>query len=128
MKGIADGDGPKIMLKFICTGLVSILGMGASVAIGALYGEEHIKPLLQNLCNFVFGISTLTTGSLVIDVECFTVTRVKELLDAYLCGKLKRKFLEELQKIGGTVEDLEIKFALTETLQLNKDREQRYVL
>jgi hypothetical protein len=101
--------------------------MATGVAIGTLYGEESIKPVLQNLCNAVFGICKVTEGSLVIEVECFTVTRVKELLDAYRCGKLKRKFLEELRKIGGTVEDLKIEFNIKDTLMLNDERRSRYV-
>ncbi len=117
----------RIKLRFRCTtGVVVILGV-TGVTLGVIFGREKIKPIVESLCNSVFGVSRVTEGSIVVDVDCLTVTRVKELVDSYQCGELNRKFLEELKKIDGKAEDLEIKFEIKETLELNHDLEQRYV-
>ncbi|CAB4041665.1 Hypothetical predicted protein, partial [Paramuricea clavata] len=109
-------------LRFRCsTGVVVILGV-AGVTLGAIFGREEINPVVQSICNAVFGTCTVTEGSIVVDVDCFTVARVKELLDSHKCGNLKRKFLEEVQMIRGMVKDLKIKFEVQETLELNEDR------
>ncbi len=116
-----------IRLRFrASTNVVVILGV-TGVTLGAIYGRENIKHIVENLCKSVFGVCTVTEGSIVVDVDCFTVTRAKELLDSYQCGELKRKFVEELRKVDGKAEDLKIKFEVEETLVLNRDRQQRYV-
>ena len=121
------GPDGEIDLRFRCsTGALIVAGV-AGLSIVAMYNKETIKPVIENVCRSVFGACKLALGSLIIDVHCSTAKRVKELLDAYRCGELKRRFLQELRKIGGSVEDLKIKFEVEETLRLNKSREQRYV-
>ncbi len=120
-----QGDGVRVRFR-VNTKMMVILGL-TGVTLVTIYGKENIKPTVESLCKAVFGACRLTKGSIVVDVDCFAVTRVEELLDSYQCGKLKRKFLEELRKIGGKAEDLKIKFEVEETLKLNHDRKQRYV-
>jgi hypothetical protein len=117
-----------IRLRFRCsTSVVVILGV-TGVTLGAIFGKEKIKPIVESICNSVFGICKVTEGSILVDVDCFTVARVNELLDSYKCGNLKRRFLEELRiKVGGMVEDLKIKFEVLETLELNEDHKLRFV-
>ena len=114
-----------IELRFRCsTGVAVLLGV-TGVTLGALYGKEKIQPVIKNLLQAVFGFCKITPGSIIVDVDCFSVKRVKELLDDYKCGKLKRRFVEELRKIDGKVENLKIKFELKETLAMNSNHTAR---
>ncbi|XP_028392372.1 uncharacterized protein LOC114516948 [Dendronephthya gigantea] len=114
-----------IRLRFRCsTGVAVLLGV-TGVTLGALYGRERIQPVIERLFNSVFGFCKLTPGSIVVDVDCFSAERVKELLDNYKCGKLKRRFLAELLKIEGKIENLRINFELKETLEMNTNRKSR---
>ncbi|CAB4042305.1 Hypothetical predicted protein, partial [Paramuricea clavata] len=111
----------RIRLRFGCrTSIVAILGE-TGVTLGAIFGKEKIKSIVESICISVFGICRVTEGFTLVDVDCFTVARVKELLDSYKCGNIKRRFLEELRKIGGILEDLKITFEVKETLELNRD-------
>ena len=114
-----------IELRFRCsTGVAVLLGV-TGVTLGALYGKEKLQPVIERLFQSVFGFCKIRPGSIVVDVDCLAAKRVKELLDDYKCGKLKRRFLEELRGIEGTVENLKIKFELKETLAMNTDRKPR---
>ena len=122
------GPDGEIDLRFRCsTDALLIIAGVTGLSIAAMYSKETIKPVIENVCRSVFGACKLALGSLIIDVHCSTAKRVNELLDAYRCGELKRRFLQELGKVGGSVKDLKIKFEVEETLELNKSREQRYV-
>ena len=117
----------KIKLRFRCSAkVVAILGV-TGVTLGAIFGREQIKPVVESICKSIFGLCRVAAGSILVDVDCFTVARVKELLDTYKCGYLKRRFLEELRKIGGMVEDLKITFEVQETLELNEYSKLRFV-
>jgi hypothetical protein len=117
----------KIKLRFRCSAkVVAILGV-TGVTLGAIFGREQIKPVVESICKSIFGFCRVTAGSILVDVDCFTVARVKELLDTYKCGNLKRRFLEELRNIGGMVEDLKITFEVQETLELNEYSKLRFV-
>ena len=116
----------KISLRFRCsTGEVAILGV-TGLTIGAIFGKEKIKPVVQSICNIVFGICKVTEGSIVVDVDCFTAKRADNLISDYKCGKLKRRLLEELLNIGATAEKLRIEFDTKETLKLNEKCRLRY--
>jgi hypothetical protein len=117
----------RIRLRFGCsTSVVAILGE-TGVTLGAISDKEKIKPIVERICISVFGICRVTEGFTLVDVDCFTVARVKELLDSYKGGNLKRRFLKELRKIGGIIEDLKITFEVKETLELNRDGNLRFV-
>ena len=117
----------RLKLRFRCSArVVAILGV-TGVTLGAIFGREQIKPVVESICKSVFGFCRVTAGSILVDVDCFTVARVEELLDSYKCGNLKRRFLKELRKVGGMVEDLNIKFEVQETLELNQDCKLRFV-
>ena len=109
-----------IELEFRCsTGTAVLLGV-TGITLGALLGRERIRPVIENLFQSAYkNLCKLLQGSIIVHVECFSVKRVKELLDDYKCGKLKRRFVEELRKIDGKVENLSIKFELKETLEIN---------
>ena len=112
----------RIRLRFRCTtGVVAILGV-TSCTIGTIFGKEKIKPVIESICNFVFGKCKVTTeGSVVVDVDCSTAKRANDLISDYKCGKLKRRFLEELLKIDATAEEIRIKFDAKATLKLNEN-------
>ena len=116
----------KISLRFRCTtGVVAILGV-TGLTIDAIFGKEKIKPVVESICNTVFGTCKVTEESIVVDVDCFTAKHANDLINDYKCGKLKRRFLEELLNIGATAEELTINFDVKETLKLNKKCWLRY--
>ena len=116
-----------IRLRFKCTtGAVKILGVTCPT-IGSIFGKEKIKPVIESICNSVFGVCKVTEGSLVIDVDCLTAKRANDLISDYKCGKLKRRFLEELLTIGATAEELKIKLDVKVTMKLNEDCKLRYI-